>query len=161
MSNHQFTCPHCRQQLDVPEQLLGPTVACPSCGGQMALPKPVDTPIPQQPSPKIPPVVLPRQESSSMASIVVNTKFLFLAWMLFFCSPRIVIDGVTYKKYWGTHRFDVAPGKHTVEIFFLYFFSKCGANSITLTVQSGGICRITYFMPPWIFSKGSISIRRH
>ena len=41
MSDLKFACPHCNQNLEVPEELLGQTVECPTCAGKLALPKPV------------------------------------------------------------------------------------------------------------------------
>lgn len=40
MSDVQFTCPHCTQTLEVPEDALGQTVLCPACQGQITLAKP-------------------------------------------------------------------------------------------------------------------------
>ena len=40
MSDFQFTCPHCNQQLEVSEDDLGQTVLCPTCQEQITLAKP-------------------------------------------------------------------------------------------------------------------------
>jgi DNA-directed RNA polymerase subunit RPC12/RpoP/membrane protein YdbS with pleckstrin-like domain len=40
MSDIEFKCPHCEQSLDVPEELLGQAVECPSCNGTIQLPEP-------------------------------------------------------------------------------------------------------------------------
>ena len=44
MSDYKFTCPHCNQSLEVPANILGQTVECPSCKGQITIPKPVAQP---------------------------------------------------------------------------------------------------------------------
>ena len=40
MSDFKFTCPHCNQHLEVPEEALGQTVLCPACQGQITLARP-------------------------------------------------------------------------------------------------------------------------
>jgi len=38
MSAMLLACPHCNQQLEIPDELLGRVVACPLCSGQMQIP---------------------------------------------------------------------------------------------------------------------------
>ena len=40
MSDLTINCPHCTQELEVPADLLGQTVECPSCSGSIQLPEP-------------------------------------------------------------------------------------------------------------------------
>ena len=40
MSDLTINCPHCNQELEIPEDLLGQTVECPSCSGSIQLPEP-------------------------------------------------------------------------------------------------------------------------
>ncbi len=40
MSDYNFTCPHCNQNLEAPPETLGQTVECPACQGQIKLFKP-------------------------------------------------------------------------------------------------------------------------
>ena len=89
--------------------------------------------------------------------VEVKVRFFPLAFFFFFCTPTIVVDGKAHRKSWGTHFFEMEPGRHTVKIFFRYLFmAECGANSIAVTVEEGKINRIEYYMPPWMFAKGSI-----
>lgn len=37
MPNLSFNCPHCQKALEVPEHLVGGTIACPGCKGQISL----------------------------------------------------------------------------------------------------------------------------
>ena len=46
MSDPKYECPHCSQHLEVPDDLLGQTLECPSCKGQFSIPKP--TPVAAQ-----------------------------------------------------------------------------------------------------------------
>ena len=44
MAGLRFSCPHCDQSLEAPEDMLGETIECPSCNGSIQLPKPDPTP---------------------------------------------------------------------------------------------------------------------
>jgi hypothetical protein len=94
--------------------------------------------------------------SNNETGIEAKVRFFPLAWFLFFCSPRIEIDGIVHEKTWGTHFFPVTPGKHTIKIWFMYFSSPRGTNSIDVQVVDGHVSRISYYMPPWMFAKGSL-----
>ena len=98
-----------------------------------------------------------QNEITDTATIEVKTGFLVLAFFFFACTPRIEIDGEVHLKSWGRHRFDVAPGEHQVKIYFRYFFlSHCGENTISLNLERGETCQLKYWMPPWVFSEGSL-----
>ena len=53
MADFKFNCPHCKQSLEAPEEILGQRINCPSCNGAIDLPNPPRTvtapPPPQQP----------------------------------------------------------------------------------------------------------------
>lgn len=96
-------------------------------------------------------------EEQPKTGLDVNMGFFPLAWFLFFCTPTVVVDGEPHRRSWGTHFFELEPGRHTIKIFFRYLhMAECGANSIDLTVEEGKISRIKYYMPPWMLAKGSI-----
>jgi len=40
MTDFKFNCPHCNQHLEAPPELLGQSIACPSCNGAIRLPDP-------------------------------------------------------------------------------------------------------------------------
>ena len=40
MSDLAFNCPHCQQSLEAPEDMLGESIECPSCGGTIQIPAP-------------------------------------------------------------------------------------------------------------------------
>jgi hypothetical protein len=90
--------------------------------------------------------------------IEVTTDFFPLAWMLYFCTPRIEVDGEVFTKSWGTHFIPLDPGRYEVRIYFPYLFSsRCGENSIEVRVREGEVRRIKFYMPPWMLASGSIS----
>ena len=49
MGDFNFNCPHCKQSLEAPEEMLGTDINCPMCNGQVQLPKPEPIPPPQKP----------------------------------------------------------------------------------------------------------------
>ncbi len=40
MPDFKFNCPHCKQSLDIPEEMLGQKINCPSCKSVLTLPEP-------------------------------------------------------------------------------------------------------------------------
>ena len=40
MSDYKFDCPRCGQSLEAPEEMMGEEIDCPSCNGQIRIPKP-------------------------------------------------------------------------------------------------------------------------
>jgi hypothetical protein len=89
----------------------------------------------------------------------VSTSFLPLAWVLLFCTPRIVINGRERQRPWGTYFFPVRPGVYQVEIWFPYlWYSKCGFNSREVDVYPGETTRVSFYMWPWMFIPASMNI---
>lgn len=96
----------------------------------------------------------------SGTAIEVTAKFFPLAFLLFMTKPTITIDGNPNTASWGTHRFDVSPGRHTVKVFFKYLWlDEAGANSIDVDVPAGETVRVRFYMPPWMFAKGSLKVQ--
>lgn len=53
MTDFKFNCPHCKQSLEAPEEMLGQQINCPSCNGAIKLPNPQPkkpTVVPSQPT---------------------------------------------------------------------------------------------------------------
>ena len=50
MSDFKFTCPHCKQSLEAPQDMLGQAIQCPRCSGQIQLPAPKLAPASEQPA---------------------------------------------------------------------------------------------------------------
>ena len=96
----------------------------------------------------------------SGTAIEVTAKFFPLAFLLYMTKPTVTIDGTPHAVRWGTHRFDVSPGRHTVMVAFRYLWmAEAGANSIDLDVAEGATTRVRYDMPPWMFAKGSLKVQ--
>ncbi|MEN6644038.1 MAG: hypothetical protein ABFE08_16495 [Armatimonadia bacterium] len=89
--------------------------------------------------------------------VEVNLSFFPLAWFVFFCTPRVEIDGVCQTMPWGTHVLPTTPGMHRVKVYFPYMLMpQCGANTIDVMVSEGSTTRLKYYMWPWMFAKGSL-----
>jgi hypothetical protein len=97
-----------------------------------------------------------------MGTLEIKTGFFPLAFLLFLCTPTIEIDGRPERRRWGTSTFEVAPGSHRVKIYFAYLFKpECGANEVDVTVTENSTARIKYWMPPWMFSRGSMKVEQN
>ena len=91
--------------------------------------------------------------------VEVKLSFFPLAFLLLACTPRVEINGHAHICKWGTHFFTLPPGTYQVTIYFPYITSsRCGENTALVEVGEGQIRRVTYFMWPWVFAPGSISV---
>ncbi len=98
--------------------------------------------------------------SDAATVISVEVRASPLSFYRWFCHPRVVIDEEVHHVAWGTHRFPVSPGSHTVEIFFRYLImAKCGRAGVEGTVAEGETQRLKYSAPSlWhsFLDKGTI-----
>ena len=82
MPNLSFNCPHCQKLLEVPEHLVGGTIACPGCKGQISLQNAApaqSASAPAASTPRTPPAVKQKPAISSPAKasapIVFNCEY--------------------------------------------------------------------------------------
>ena len=98
--------------------------------------------------------------SGAATVILVEARASPLSFYRWFCHPRVVIDEEVHHVAWGTHRFPVSPGSHTVEIFFKYLImAKCGRAMAGVSVAEGETGRLKYSAPSlWhsFLDKGTI-----
>ena len=102
-------------------------------------------------------------DAESKTGIEIKAGFFPLGWFFFFFPPIIEIDGIERAKRWGTHFFEVEPGRHTVHIFIKYFYERpwptrlfpisvspsiVGDSSTQVTVDEGRTVSLKYYMPP-------------
>lgn len=100
-----------------------------------------------------------RNQKPMKTQIEVKTGFFFMAWLLYFCTPVITINGEMHRRKWGYSSFDLAPGIYNIKIYFPYIMKpECGANRVTIELKEGESKLIKYNMPPWMFSKGKITV---
>lgn len=96
---------------------------------------------------------------AATSALDIKTSFFPLAFMFTFFKTLIEIDGQDVGPIpWGTHRFPVMPGTHTVRISARYlFYTKMMANQTTITVGPGQAVGVAYKAPWLVFMKGKIS----
>lgn len=108
------------------------------------------------PWPAAPPGSPPQAEAGGW--IRVNAGFFFLAFILYFFKPTVVIDGVENVTRWGTADYPVAAGPHTVKVFFKYLFLKeAGRSEVTVDVPAGQVVALRYRAPWFVFNQGKIT----
>ena len=79
------------------------------------------------------------------ARIVVRVRHSVFAFIYEFFTPTIRIDEERYRRSWGTHSFDVAPGTHTVSVSYPWIFSpECGKATADVEVGPGETKTVTY-----------------
>jgi hypothetical protein len=92
-------------------------------------------------------------------TIEVTAQHSALAFLYALFKPNIEIDGQLEKRPWGTHAFEVAPGRHTVEVSYPWLFApKCGKNSVEVNVSAGETVRVRYKAPPVRYVPGKIVV---
>jgi hypothetical protein len=96
---------------------------------------------------------------SNQAGVWINLRFFPLAFFLFMCTPQVEVDGALRRLPWGRHFVPVGPGAHTLRVWFAYFgMRQCGLSSIELRLASGEFAHVDYFMPPWMYARGSLRL---
>ena len=91
--------------------------------------------------------------------IQLTLRFFPLAFLLLFCTPVVVINGAAHRLAWGSHWFPLQPGHYNVKVFFPYlFWPECGANSVVIELHHGTVRTVDFFMWPWVFAKGTMSV---
>jgi hypothetical protein len=97
---------------------------------------------------------------AELGHIEVSTSYSWFAYMYAMVDPRIEIDGVTYRRPWGTWTFDVEPGAHVVAVSYPWLvFPRCGRSQVEIELAPGETKYVTY--RPWIvrFIPGRIRAR--
>ena len=91
--------------------------------------------------------------------IETTIKFFPLAFFLNVFPPTVEINGEKHPTKWGVDFYDLNPGQYIVKIYFKYLFmAECGANSVVVEVKEGQTTRVSFYMPPLIFLKGSMAV---
>ena len=89
----------------------------------------------------------------------LQIRFFPLSFFFFFCTPNIEINGKKTRIKWGKSFIAIPPGKHIVRVYFKYLWmSECGANQVEVALQHQQQKKISFYMPPWIFSKGRLKV---
>lgn len=89
--------------------------------------------------------------------VEITTKIFPLAFLLVFYKTNVTVDGATSTVPWGTHFYELDPGRHEIRIGFRYMLGKnMGENKIDVNVEAGQTVKVFYRSPLVVFSPGSI-----
>lgn len=99
-------------------------------------------------------------DTAPQSTIQVTAKFFPLFWILFFIKPHVQIDGADVQGAWNTpQQFPVAPGNHTVSVYFPYFIPRqAGKGTVTVDVAPGQTVSVAYKAPWIVFLKGRMTV---
>ena len=91
--------------------------------------------------------------------IEVTTSFFALAFLLYFCKPRVSINGHESIRPWGTASIPVPAGRYNVEAWTHYlFYSHMGRNGVVVDVAPGTVTRVKWKAPWLAFLQGSMKV---
>ncbi len=90
--------------------------------------------------------------------VELDLGFFPLLWMLYFCTPKVVINGAMERRPWGKHQIPLPAGVYQLTISFQYgLMSQAGAAHLgQVQVMPGCATQVTYRAPFFIFFSGSI-----
>ena len=147
----QFSCSSCGKQYQVKPELGGRKTKCLTCSNPIVVPVVSDV---------VSEVVVAEiDDSRNDGTIEFSLGFFPLGWFLFFCTPVVVVNGIPARQNWGTHRFEMPPGTYEAKIFVPYlFWPECAANSVNFELRPGEHRRVSFYMWPWVYAKGSMSV---
>jgi len=92
------------------------------------------------------------------SAIAVTTKFIPLAFILYFFKPKIVLNGHELPQQgWGRQVIPVQPGQYHVEAYTPYFLPpKVGQAAVDVPVAPGQTVELEYKVPAVVFMKGAL-----
>jgi hypothetical protein len=94
------------------------------------------------------------------SAIQIKLRASPLALFLWFCRPEIQIGETKYRRYWGTHRFEVPPGARLLRIRVPYFGMSLGRAEFPLSIQPNVFLTLRYEPPALLGQPGTIAMER-
>ncbi|HUS28804.1 MAG TPA: hypothetical protein VMZ53_09845 [Kofleriaceae bacterium] len=92
-------------------------------------------------------------------TLEVTVDYPAVAFFYFLMTPNIVIDGQLERRRWGTHAFEVAAGRHKVEVSYPWFLiRRAGKRAVVVDVLPGQTVRIHYRANVIRYVPGTISV---
>ena len=160
-------CEYCGKVLHVKDRLAGKRGKCPGCGHVVKVPEGERIVIKEEmgaltadeTTTEVQGIGRTEAVSGEGTGILLKVEYFPLGFFLFFCRPTVVINGCPLRLGWGRHFLPADPGTHTIEVFFRYLWKpRCGANSVAARVTQGLATRVSFYMWPWMFAKGSLKV---
>lgn len=92
------------------------------------------------------------------SAIAVTTKFIPLAFILFFFKPKVAINGQELPQQpWGRQVIPVQPGTYRVDVHTPYLLPpKLGPATVDVPVAPGQTVELEYKAPAFAFFPGSL-----
>ncbi len=92
-------------------------------------------------------------------AIAITAKILFLNFFMLLFKPVVEIDGQSRQGTWSTETFAIAPGPHSVTVFWKYFgLLPVNKATATVNVVEGTTTEVKY-KPRWfIFLPGKLTV---
>ena len=92
-----------------------------------------------------------------MGRLQVHSSFFFLAWILYFCTPKIELNGQPARRPWGTASFDLPPGNYQLRVSFPYLLmSNAGDSRLNIQIHPGQVTLTSYSAPFILFFGGTL-----
>ncbi|MFT5358569.1 MAG: hypothetical protein ACI9KE_005808 [Polyangiales bacterium] len=98
----------------------------------------------------------PPHDPARFGRLSVRTSHNPFAWMLFFVSTSVEINGHAQKQPWGTSTYDLPEGVHNVKVYFNYLFGPAGVGMTQVQIYAGHNSHLSYRPPIFIFSTTNI-----
>lgn len=97
-----------------------------------------------------------QQHGGGLGRLEIHTSFFFLAWILFFVSTGIEINGQKHGRPWGNSYFDLPAGTYHLKIYFNYLFGPAGVSTRQVTIYEGHTTKLRYSAPWIVFLSGTV-----
>jgi hypothetical protein len=95
----------------------------------------------------------------SRTGVLLTTRRFPLAWLFWTFKTDVSIDGEAAVVPWGTHFYQLAPGRHSIRVGFRFMWGKdMGADEVECDVVQGQTTTVTYRSPFLVTSAGSIRV---
>ncbi|HWB35173.1 MAG TPA: hypothetical protein VHA75_04020 [Rugosimonospora sp.] len=100
----------------------------------------------------------PNYQAPGGSAIAVTTKFIPLAFILYFFKPKVAINGQELPQQgWGRQVIPVQPGNYRVDVHTPYFLPpKLGPAQLDVAVAPGQTVELEYKAPAFAFINGSL-----
>lgn len=93
-------------------------------------------------------------------SIAVLAKHTPIAFLLYLTKFVVEVDGTEHAGPWGQRAVAVAPGQHTVRMWFRYLGRPCGKAEVSVNAATGTTTSISYRAPMVVFSPGKVKVQQ-
>ena len=93
-------------------------------------------------------------------TIEITAKFSVLAFMYAIVKATVEVDGAVAARGWGTHRIEVEPGAHVVQVSYpwLPLARRAGRNDVTVEVAANETVQVVYTARLMRYLPGKIEV---